>query len=488
MLRLMKTSLALFLCSLVLLLSCRKINEATTLGDDLVPEVDNINTFETTFPVETNNVLLNDTAKLIYDDPVALGNITDDPEFGKTNAAVYFQVNPRVYGTYPFTSKENLIIDSVVLSLAYIAGYGDTNSVQTVRVFEVAPTSPFNDTSFYSFNELDLETTGTELGSASFSIRSLRDSFPIIRKDTLRVGNQLRIRLDNALGERFASYVATNGANGAYYNDTIFKTLFRGLAVKADDGNGNGLAYFSLANTDKTQLTVYYKATKNNTIDTAQVDFSHNLRFIRTNIRSKGGQANIIRRQPAGNWAAYLSNGLPQDDKVYVQSTPGTGGYGYVTIPALDTLQNKLIHRAELIVTRIPSIFDNIFPAPRQLFIDKINATNDSAFILDEFIVQTQNGASYNYSSFGGVLQGDNTYRFNLTASVQDVLTGKKRNNRFRIYAPFDTRPYDASTNPVSTPFIQAIPLPAYGRVVLAGGNYADPAMQLRLRVIYSKL
>jgi hypothetical protein len=484
----MKASLALFLCSLVLLLSCRKINEATTLGDDLVPEVDNINTFDTTFSVETNNVLLTDTARLVYDDPVALGNITDDPEFGKTNAAVYFQINPRAYGTYPFTSKENLIIDSVVLSLSYIAGYGDTNSMQTVRVFEVAPTSPFNDSTFYTFNEQDFETTGTELGSASFSIRSLRDSFPVIRKDTQRVGNQLRIRLDNALGERFASYVATNGANGAYYNDTVFKSLFRGLAIKADEGTGNGLAFFSLANTEKTRLTIYYKATKNNTIDTAQVDFSHNLRFLRPQVSSRGGQANTIRRQPAGGWAAYLSNGLPLDDKLYIQSTPGVGGYGFIRIPALDTLQNKLIHRAELIVTRIPSAFDNLFAAPRQLFIDKINATDDSAFILDEFIIQTQQGPSYNYNSFGGRLQGDNTYRFNLTATVQDVLTGKEPNNRFRIYAPFETRPYNTETNPASTTFIQAIPLPAFGRVVLAGGNYADPGMQLRLRVIYSKL
>jgi hypothetical protein len=119
MLRLMKTSLALFLCSLVLLLSCRKINEATTLGDDLVPEVDNINTFETTFPVETNNVLLNDTAKLIYDDPVALGNITDDPEFGKTNAAVYFQINPRVTARILYIQRKSYYRFSGALTIVY---------------------------------------------------------------------------------------------------------------------------------------------------------------------------------------------------------------------------------------------------------------------------------------------------------------------------------------------------------------------------------
>jgi hypothetical protein len=131
---------------------------------------------------------------------------------------------------------------------------------------------------------------------------------------------------------------------------------------------------------------------------------------------------------------------------------------------------------------------DNFFTAPTQLFLDKINTTNDSAFLLDEFIVQTQQGPSYNYNSFGGKLRGDDTYRFNLTTSVQDVLTRREPNYRYRIYAPFDTRPFDVSIQPPVTRFIQAIPLPAYGRVVLAGGNYADPGMQMRLLVIYSNL
>jgi hypothetical protein len=55
-----------------------------------------------------------------------------------------------------------------------------------------------------------------------------------------------------------------------------------------------------------------------------------------------------------------------------------------------------------------------------------------------------------------------------------------------RIYAPFKTAPLDpASLQALSVP---VIPFPAYGRVVLAGGNYAEEAKRLRLRVIYSKL
>src|SRR5215217_5605302 len=332
--------LALLLTGFVFISSCKKVNEATLLGGNLVPEVDKINTFETTLPAETNNVLLEDTGKLGYTYPVALGTISNDPEFGQTNASVYFQINPSKYGKYPFSSKENLAIDSVVLSLDYLGAYGDTNALQTVHVYEIAQTSNFTDTSFYTYNQADIETTGPELGSATYMMSNLDDSFKIIRKDTVPMANQLRIRLDDVLGLRLAGYDTIKGANGGYNNDTIFKTLFRGFALKADNSTGNGLGYFDLSNTTKTTLTVYYKATVSGKTDTAEAVFTHALRYITDNRASTGGQANTIRRQPAGGWATYLNNGEGPDDKLYIQSTPGSAGY--IAIPALDTFQNKL--------------------------------------------------------------------------------------------------------------------------------------------------
>src|SRR6478735_3190033 len=136
------TSLQLLLIFLlaasVFLPSCKKVNEATLLGGDLVPDVDNINTFASTLDVVTDNVYLEDSSRVIYTDPVALGTITNDPEFGKTNASAYLQVSPTFFKSYPFVSKENLTIDSVVLSLNYIGGYGDTSSMQTVHVYEIS--------------------------------------------------------------------------------------------------------------------------------------------------------------------------------------------------------------------------------------------------------------------------------------------------------------------------------------------------------------
>jgi len=486
--------LIFLLAGSVFLPSCKKINEATLLGGGLVPDVDNINTFAATLDVVTDNVYLEDSSRIIYTDPVALGAITNDPEFGQTKASVYFQVSSPFYKNYPYVSRENFTVDSVVLSLDYLGGFGDTNSMQTVHVYEVSQNTTFNDTSYYRFNQPDFETTGAELGSATFAMSSLKDSMTLIRnKDTSHVANQLRIRLDNALGARLASYDTTNTPNGGYYNDTLFKALFRGFALKADNNGSNGLAYFDLSNTTKTNLTVYYKATLSGKTDTTQVTYTHTLRAITTGRSSTGGQANIITRQPAGNWATYLNNGTPQDDKLYLQSTP-SGSVGYIKIPALDTFQNKLIHRAELVATRLPSEADNYFTAPGQLFVDRnkldtTDHTKDSAFLFPEYVsFNASNIPSFNFIPFGGKLQADNTYRFNITQTVQDVLTQKYSNPTLRIYAPFDTRPFYPSQSPPSRVFVDAIPTPAYGRVVLAGGNYSDQSLRLRVRLIYSNL
>ena len=140
---------SMFLISLIFLLSCNKINQATELGDDLVPAVDNVHTFEVALNTNTNNALLNDTILVGYYDPLALGDL-NDPEFGHTHANINFNITPSSVGRYPFVKNDaNLKIDSVVLSLSYQGAYGDTvnNGIQTLRVYEIDQNSGFSDTS-----------------------------------------------------------------------------------------------------------------------------------------------------------------------------------------------------------------------------------------------------------------------------------------------------------------------------------------------------
>jgi hypothetical protein len=470
---------AIFLSSLFL--SCKKVNEATDLGGNLIPSVDNVNTFEISLPAETDNVsLLNDTTRFLYRDFAALGYM-NDPEFGTTKADIHFSISSKIYTTYPFKKKDLLVIDSVVLSLAFVDGYGDTaNTTQTVNVYEIDPSVHVHD-SVFRYTDNELPVAGAQLGTKTFSITSLKDSITLIRKkDTTKVANVLRIRLDNSLGTKLASYDTINGANGGYYSDSIFQTLFKGLAVKTST-TGNALSYYNLFDDAKTNLTVYYRATTNSVIDTSTAVFYHASLYNEATLMA-WGIANTIKRTPANNWQTYLTNANPLDDKLYIQSAPGS--YANIKVPGLDNLSNRTIHLAELIAYRIPSAQDNIFK-PSTLYLDKINNAKDSAFIFErDQSVNAQLQVSYN----GGSLKSDDTYRFNITRHVQGIVTRLEPNMQLRLYAPLWSYLHvkDGGTGGrVVVPVIDKI---ASGRTVLAGGNYSDPNMRLKLRIVYSNL
>ncbi len=481
--RLSPVVLSFFSLIIIAFTACTRI-DTTTLGSDLIPAVDNIHTFDTTITVETDNFAFVDSTRVFATEDLPLGYI-NDPEFGTTKADFYFSVSPPSLGTYPFGKKDSLVMDSVVLSLAYKGAYGDTNTTQTVRVFEVSQTSGFKDTnSLFRLDHPDFATTGPELGSRTFVVNTLNDSVEVRRKDTVKVKNVLRIKLDTALGRRFMNYDTTSTANGGYKTDSIFKTLFRGLAIKAD-ASGNALTYFN-PDDDATSVIVYYHYGRPDSM--LVTEFKHSF----TGLTNSLGAASTIRRTPGGNFNTYLNNGTPLDDKLYIQSTPGS--YATIKIPGLETLPNMVVHRAELIATIVPSISDNIFTPPGQLFLDMINNTKDTFYtIQNDFQYSPDFGV--NYDVFGGILK-NGVYNFNISRHVQGIVTRHERNFTLRLHAPYDARPYylppgklaDFNLSKLNIVSVAAVNQLAHGRVVVGGGNNANPALKMRLHIIYSKI
>lgn len=483
-----KHSLFFFFAILLIvigLVSCKKINEATDLGGDLIPAVDNINTFETYLPTETDNrEWLADSTTLNFYDNIALGYINNDPDFGKTQADIYFDVRRISYGVYPFIAKKDSItsIDSVVLSLSYQGSFGDVNSMQSVKVFEIDPNANFDDTSFYKFSQSTPIALAGQLGTKSYILNSLKDSVVVVTPgDTIqkKTANVLRIKLDNSLGDRFKNYDTTN----AYKNDSAFKKSFKGFAIKADN-IGNGLAYFNLSDNFKTKLIIYYHATVNGKDSASFSEFYH-IPFVpqilyKNPANYRNGQANFIQRTPGGGFASTTAPGTITDQKIYLQSSPGS--IAYITVPGLSTFQNKVIHRAELIISRLPTTTDDIFTLPSLLFLD--HKSSDTAYTLNNDIAFQ--GSSYDIVLFGGRLRSDNTYRFNITRHVQGIITRQEPNDTLRLYAPLRTTLFDKNFRSNQT--ITVLSQIANGRVVLAGGNYPDAAQRMRLRIIYSNL
>lgn len=454
---------------------CTKINNTTELGNGIIPAVDNIRTFQTFLETETDNFLFTDSTKVFYKDDMAIGHIDNDLEFGKTHADAYFTILPPTNMFYPFYRKDSIVgIDSVILSLSYKGYYGDSNSRQTLRVFEIDPQSAFRDTASYTYGQPDFATRGPELGSKSFFMKQLKDSVLFIRKkDTAKLVNVIRIPVNAQIGTRFSNYDTTNTANGGFRSDSLFLSLFRGLAIKADN-SGNALTYVSPSDISS-KLIVYYRVQKNGTIDTTLTEFYH----------SKGGQANLVRRTPGGNFATYLANGQTRDDKVFLQSSPGS--YATIRIPGLDTLSNATIHRAELIASPLETAQNSFFFHPKVLFLDRINQRRDTAslFDLDMNTLDNYSSFSYDVPRFGGLLLRDSTYRFDLTRYVQKIVTNDSSNFVLRIQAPLRTVAYSHLYRRISQLAISD--QVGYGRIVIAGGNYLNPAKRLRLRVVYSR-
>lgn len=473
---------ALFFLSL--LGSCKKINEPTEIGDELIPPIDNINTFETFFQVKSDNVLPVDTTEFLFNDIAALGTITNDPEFGSTNANIYFDISPST-ASYPFYNKDSVTVDSVVLSLSYQRAYGDTMSMLDIQVSEIDQNGGFNDTTIYKYTHSPVfQTSGSPLGSKSFVVNTLNDSIAHIRRrDTTKIVSVLRIPLNNSFANRFID--TTLMANSGYRDNKAFTNLFKGFAIKADPATGNALTYFNINDASKTNLTIYYRVQKNGQIDTTSAIFSHftappNFALSRDPANFRLGIANIVKRTPGGEYASYVTNGDSEDDKLFIQSAPGS--YATIRIPGLDTLSNNIIHRAELIITRIPTPGENTFIPPVQLLLDRLSPNKDTAYIFDKDLVTS---SGLNFEIFGGTLKS-NTYRFNITRYVQGIVTKNERNDILRLHAPLRTTLYfPGTTNSVSVPVLFEI---ANGRVVLAGGNYTNPAIQTKLRVVYSKI
>ena len=450
------------------------------MGKGLIPVVDNINTFDTVLDVITDNFEFPDTTRLWGQQPVSVGLIGNDPEFGKTVSNLYFSISPGTAGSHPFTRKDSVVIDSVILSLAYSTQYGDSLSMERFEVFQLDPSASFSDSFFHKISEPDFPVLPTPVGNKLVDFHLLNDSvFYVNAKDSIRTINELRIPLDTSFARQFVNFDTAV----QYKTDSAFRVAFKGLGIKVSEASPSksALGYFNIASTS-TRLTFYCRIQNNGKTDTVATAFS-----------SISRSANMVRRTPANGYNTYLHNGhTGNDNLVYLASSPGS--YVSVKIPGLDNLSNRTIHRAELIMEKVPTALDNIYTPPPVLFITGVNTAGDSTFTVRGDFVFTGSGLGYDVASLEGVYRtNENRYTFNLSRHVQSIVTRKLRNHTLKVYAPFETRPYIETVIGTygSLPYQPGPALLinspiASGRVVLGGGSHATQKM--RLRIIYSKI
>ena len=478
------------LSMLFLVSSCKRINEATDLGGDIIP--DGVNTFDTTFTsLETFNHIFEaekDSVRVGGTDDQILGNITSDPLFGKTNAKMFLDLKP---GSFPWSFSEvyddSLYIDSVVLVLGWNANYGDTTVQQKINVWEIDANADFRIDSFYTIRDPGFNST-TFLGTKTFKPENLKDSVKVFRDTT---AGQLRIPLNNSFGQRLLNYDTTD----AYRSDSAFKTYFNGFEIEADQSVGNALMAFRIYNNPNTKLAIYYHYTKDGKNDTT-VNYFH---FTNTS-----ASHNYVNRFGfSGTDLLANSNNDPpppappvEDNPIYIINTPGS--YATIKIPALRDLSNRIVNRAELIVEQLFDPSNEKFTPPVALMLDVYDtALGDYKFMPYDFLPDLQTGLPN--ASFG--LYGKNTvdgagrpikvWKFNITRYVQNVLTKQEPLHDLRLYTTQNAvgrMREGVISNTGAYRFVNIFVNPqfAFGRVMVGGGKH--PTQTMRLRMVYTKI
>lgn len=497
--------LALFFIAIVTTIAivfsaCKKINESTDLGGGLIPPVDNITTFDTIVDLQTFNdtfAFANDSVRLGPGDEFFLGKITNDLFFGATDAELFLQLKPP---TYPFSFKniphpDSLQIDSVVLVLDYVETYGDTMAPQTITVYEMDQSianKNFRSDSSYLIRKNDFTFISLlNLGSRTFLPTALKDSVKAFGGDTTK--NQLRIKLNNSFGTRLLQYDST--INGAYANDSVFTSKFKGFALKSTAG-GNALMGFNLTGAN-TKLAIYYK----------YAEFQNNIPDYDTAVAyfvfgTACAHANYIKRDYSGTPAlASLNNGPAADPIVYLQTTPGF--FTTIKMPGLGTVNNRVVHRAEIIMEQLYDISDSTYRSPDFLFLDAIDPTITSSIkfrsIPYDLFYDFGTFSYTNLVPFGvvpiiktdGVGNNIRTWKFNVTRYVQHVLTGTVPLYDLRVFPAFRHNiqyGIPPGADALTSVFVNGSAVK--GRIRLHGNNGSGDInpQRMRLRIIYSKL
>jgi hypothetical protein len=474
--------------------SCTKI-DTTVLGADLIPVVDNVHTFADTLNViGTQGILTNDTTRIGVNNLQVLGSINNDPIFGKTNANIYLQFKPAFFPYYFGNNKDSISqpyapagtgYDSVVLCLSYKGFYGDSSKPQHLRVFELdAADTSFKYDSIYTTFYQPVITPSNLLGEVTVIPTGLAGyTFLNNKKDSANY--QIRIPLNATFLNKILNNYDSS-ADKTFHSDSLFTSIFKGFAIEANGGTeANGLFYISLTDVN-TRLEVHYRRKNIAPIDTA---FS-SLAVISTSstVVNKSATANYINRNRSGS---QYSN--PSSDELFIQATPGT--YATLQIPGISLLDNRIIHRAELVVEQIPSM-NPLLPAPNFLYLDVVDTgttwkykplafdLNPNSFYDPNTSAQPFYPASgIDHTYFGGNLltktdpvtgQLINYYTFNLSRYIQNIVTKKTSNYALRLTAPFDLYYYG-----YSLPFNNKL---AYGGIKIGNGN------KLRMRIVYSKI
>lgn len=453
---------------LVLNTGCK---ENAILPKNLLPAVDNINTFVQSYDLVTHTIyqdsfltggLLNGLR--ISSSPTyytACGSIQADPAFGKTFAGIHVEVLPPV-PNFTFKAKtSDMMIDSIVLSMPYKLAFGDTGYTSVSQQFLL-----YRSLKHFSRDSAQYEFTRDSFDRADV-IASAPVNFSRLYRDSVLVSGQkqvpqLRFRLASWFGDSLKRQV-DSGANGAFATYSSFLNWWNGFYIVPSSTKGNTIGFFD---SYKTKLTVYYRYNKTGGgVDTVNDVFSFDPGYC--------DRFNSITHDYTGSQSASFINShtAAGDSLLFIQNEPGL--VNTFSIPGIVNMENVMVNKAELVFTTAPSqnFMDTLTYGlvPRlQIFKTDSTGNNDKA---------AEDYAAFNSSNYVDGkrstvnIDGKNyvQYKFTVTYSVQKIISQKDSTFRYKIMGA-------------------NLGMPAAYRTILTGSGSLNTPFKPRLNLIYTKI
>lgn len=392
--------------------SCKDFSD---LGMELLPSTDLINVSSkvikddiSAFTHTEDSVQTDEASKSL------LGSI-NDPVFGNTTidlAAQFRLVSFPDYGVNP-------VADSIKLFLYYRFLYGDTVTPQKIRVYELESSLDV-DATYYHDTDLKQMASAYPLAEYVFTPTVELDS---TTKDTLY--QLLEIPLDMMLAEKLIGADSTDVAN----NDA-FLQFFKGLYFESEPLTEDGGTILTLEAASNSSfqgsaLAVFYN---NDSTD-------HDTLLMPYVISEFSARVNRFTHDYSGTpFEANLNSVTSQDSLIYIQATGGLQSKIFienlsnwkdsVTLRGNDTISYG-INKAEL-VFQIDTTLSDVkkFPPPEQLLFTVIDSVGGEYLPVDYV---------FSPDFYGGGLNSDYTYRFNITQHFQQIIDGEVANNGFYL-------------------------------------------------------
>ena len=221
----------------------------------------------------------------------------------------------------------------------------------------------------------------------------------------------------------------------------------------------------------------------------------------RCNTFNCGSTNYVTRDRSSGQVASFLSslNTEKNDSLIFIDANPGI--YAMLSIPNTDTLTNKIIHRAEIMMEQVPDLSgtskDDVY-LPPNIFVTTYDADSMRRFAQPNDM-SISNGTVSNQTTLGSFplkkidpISGRTIYEYKWDVSryLQGIITFGQKYYDLVMWAPYNDyiyyyntpSSYQVFTGAGSTPLNRV----ATGRIRLGGANNTNHKM--KLHIVYSDI